>query len=200
MVYHGLCVHCHTDKDDSQLPSIETIDTHKILSTITSPITTTTLPSTSISTSNSVKTLTNQKSIQFNYYDSSIKNVDLPPQICQLVPGLSLTTSKCEIPYYASDEISKTFQPIENNIDMSTPIINPDKLLIITTTTTSTSIRTTDKSSAAASSTSYYLTSIKNTRFYYFWTISWFLLLTLLMTKCYIAAWTSQIVDMSGQL
>lgn len=37
------------------------------------------------------------------YDSSSIAKLETPPQTCQLVPGLSLTTSKCEIPYYASD-------------------------------------------------------------------------------------------------
>lgn len=35
-------------------------------------------------------------------YKYSKPNNEFPPQSCQLVPGLSLTTSRCEIPYYAS--------------------------------------------------------------------------------------------------
>lgn len=36
----------------------------------------------------------------------SKSNIEFPPQTCQLVPGLSLTTSRCEIPYYASSTAS----------------------------------------------------------------------------------------------
>lgn len=44
-----------------------------------------------------------EKMVKFGkaYKYSKSKN-DFPPQTCQLVPGLSLTTSRCEIPYYAS--------------------------------------------------------------------------------------------------
>lgn len=39
------------------------------------------------------------------YENPKTKN-EIPPQTCQLVPGLSLTTSRCEIPYYASSTTS----------------------------------------------------------------------------------------------
>lgn len=40
--------------------------------------------------------------LQQRYDGSAIAKLDPPPQTCQIIPGLSLTTSRCEIPYYAS--------------------------------------------------------------------------------------------------
>lgn len=40
--------------------------------------------------------------LQHRYDSSTVVKLETPPQTCQLVPGLSLTTSRCEIPYYAS--------------------------------------------------------------------------------------------------
>lgn len=45
---------------------------------------------------------TDHTALQQRYDDTTIAKLDPPPQTCQLVPGLSLTTSRCEIPYYAS--------------------------------------------------------------------------------------------------
>lgn len=39
--------------------------------------------------------------LQQRYDGSAIATLDPPPQTCQIIPGLSLTTSRCEIPYLA---------------------------------------------------------------------------------------------------
>lgn len=49
-----------------------------------------------------------QNKIVEKVYEHSKSNNEFPPQTCQLVPGLSLTTSRCEIPYYASSASSAT--------------------------------------------------------------------------------------------
>lgn len=142
IVYYGICSNCkRTNVRNS---------------------TTTTTPS-SIATISAVDKTTDNIDGQSNLVyndDSSAKDVELPPQSCQLVPGLSLTTFACDYPHYAS----------------SPP------------------------TTSAAVSIHCNLTSIKNKRFYYFWTISWILLFTIIVPKCYFAAWTNQIVRTFGEL
>lgn len=104
------------------------------------------------------------------YEDYSLSKLDPPPQTCQLVPGLSLTTSRCEIPYYASS------------------------LTNVITTSTSTTKTTTTVATSAAASSSYKVASIQNKRLYFTWTISWILLLTLLISNNYIVAWANHIL------
>lgn len=52
------------------------------------------------------------------YDSSSVTKLEIPPQTCEVVPSLSLTTSKCEIPYYASSFDATHFQSTAT----STPI------------------------------------------------------------------------------
>lgn len=58
---------------------------------------------------------------------------ELPPQSCQLVPGLSLTTSRCEIPYYASSAVStaKPFHWIVTFTGNSKNILIAQALIIL---------------------------------------------------------------------
>lgn len=80
-------------------------------------------------------------------YDSSVTEVDIPPQECQLVPGLSLTSSRCEIPYYASSASSAS----SSSLPSSSPLLF--------------SLKNINAS------------SIINKRVKFLWTISWILLI-----------------------
>ncbi|XP_055315527.1 uncharacterized protein LOC129575665 [Sitodiplosis mosellana] len=57
------------------------------------------------------------KMLQQRYDSSSVAKLDTPPQTCQLLPGLSLTSTRCEIPYYASSFDMTTL----HSTDTSTP-------------------------------------------------------------------------------
>lgn len=146
-VYKGLCARCDsTEIESSKVPALEQNQAETM--------STTTMTTTAI---------------KRRYDDYTIAKLNPPPQSCQLVPGLSLTTSRCEIPYYASS--------LANAITTST-----------STTTTTTTVAT-----SVAASSCYNVTSIQNKRLYFIWTISWCLLLTLLITNNYIAAWANHI-------
>lgn len=58
------------------------------------------------------------KMLQQRYDSSSVAKLDQPPQTCHLMPGLSLTSTRCEIPYYASSFDTSTLQ----STTTSTPV------------------------------------------------------------------------------
>lgn len=58
------------------------------------------------------------KILQQRYDSSSVAKLDQPPQTCHLMPGLSLTSTRCEIPYYASSFDTSTLHPTTT----STPV------------------------------------------------------------------------------
>lgn len=67
--------------------------------------------------------------LQQRYDSSTVSKLETPPQTCQLVPGLSLTTSRCEIPYYASSFDATRL----HSIDTSTPATVSTETLAKTT-------------------------------------------------------------------
>lgn len=77
-VYKGVCTYCDSTEDGSIDNSQREVE------------------------SSATPTIDELKELQQRYYSSTVNKVDTPPQTCTLMPGLSLTTSKCEIPYYAS--------------------------------------------------------------------------------------------------
>lgn len=58
------------------------------------------------------------KILQQRYDSSSVAKLDQPPQTCHLMPGLSLTSTRCEIPYYASSFDTSTL----HSTTTSTPV------------------------------------------------------------------------------
>lgn len=77
-VYRGVCTYCDSVEvppDDSAIDVVKPIQ---------------------------VQPTDETTALQHRYDSSTVLKLETPPQTCQLVPGLSLTTSRCEIPYYAS--------------------------------------------------------------------------------------------------
>lgn len=119
-VYKGTCSRCDTfEVDPTDSPAIaserqkqlqqqhQQQQQQKQLEQQQQQSVSTLLPSLSSSPSqteqqNEQRQIDDSKALQLQYESSSVTKLEIPPQTCQLVPGLSLTTSRCEIPYYAS--------------------------------------------------------------------------------------------------
>lgn len=96
-VYNGVCVYCDSIEDVS-------IDSLAEVQSSVRP------------------SIDEKEELQHRYDSPTVIKLETPPQTCQLMPGLSLTTSKCEIPYYASSFNADSLHSIATTATSTTTV------------------------------------------------------------------------------